>query len=142
MQIALQGYHLPAPVTQARLYQDQHLRTLPHRGWYTMALYVDGGNWEEHLVATKYHVASVLAPAVPNPDTEDEPGMTLEEESDDERVPNHLASVRNLTHQATHKTLLRPVTLDPPPKICRRKNVCPYAWQNLKKRYLAGGPLP
>ena len=49
-------------------------------------LYVDGGIAEENLAVTKCHVASVLAPAVTNPDTDDEPGMTSEEESEDERV--------------------------------------------------------
>ena len=71
---------------------------------------------EENLAATKCHVASVLAPAVSNPNTDGEPGMTSEEESEDERVPNHLVSVRTLTYQATHKKLLTPVTLDPTPK--------------------------
>ena len=46
-------------------------------------------------------------------DTDDEPSMTSEEESEDERVPNHLVSMRTLTYQATHKELLAPVTLDP-----------------------------
>ena len=54
-----------------------------------MALYLDGGMAEQNLVATKCHVVSVLAPAVPNPNTDDEPGMTSEEELEDERVPNH-----------------------------------------------------
>ena len=48
-------------------------------------------------------MASVLAMAVRNPNTDDEPGMTLEEESKDERVPNRLVSVHTLTYQATHK---------------------------------------
>ena len=77
---------------------------------------MDGGIAEENLAATKCHVASVLAPAVSNPNTDGEPGMTSEEESEDERVPNHLASVRTLTYQATHKKLLAPVTLDPTPE--------------------------
>ena len=64
-------------------------------------------------MATKCHVASALAPAVPSPDTADERSMTSEEESEDERVPNHLVSVRTLTYQATHKQLLAPVTMDP-----------------------------
>ena len=71
-----------------------------------MALYVDGGIAEENLVATKCHVGSVMAPAVSNPNTDDEPGRTSEQESEDERVPNHLASVRTLTYQAAHKKLL------------------------------------
>ena len=61
-------------------------------------------------------MASVLAPAVPNPDTDDEPSMTSEEDSEDERVPNHLASVRTLTYQATNEKLLAPVTHDPTPE--------------------------
>ena len=63
---------------------------------------MDGGSAEENLAATKCHVASVLAPAAPNPNTDGEPGLTSEDESEDERVPNHLASVRTLTYQATH----------------------------------------
>ena len=77
---------------------------------------MDGGIAEENLAATKCHVASVLVPAVPSPDTDDEPGMTSEEESEDEGGPNHLASVRTLIYQATHKNLLAPVTLDPTPE--------------------------
>ena len=42
--------------------------------------------------------------------------MTSEEESEDERVPNHLVSVRTLMYQATHKKLFAPVTLDPTPE--------------------------
>ena len=58
-------------------------------------------------------MAFVFAPAVSNPNMDDEPGMTSEEESEYERVPNHLASVRTLTYQVTHKELLAPVTFDP-----------------------------
>ena len=116
MEITLQGYHLPGPETKARRYQNDHLTALPQRGWSTVALYVDGGIAEENLAATKCHVASVLAPAVSNPNTDDEPGMTSEEESENERVPNRLASVRTLTYQVTHKKLLAPVTLDPTPE--------------------------
>ena len=116
MEITLQGYHLPGPETKACLYQNDRLTPLPQRGWSTVALYVDGGIAEENLAATKCHVAPVLAPAVSNPNTYGEPGMTSEEESDDEGVPNHLVSVRTLTYQATHKKLLVPVTLDPTPE--------------------------
>ena len=116
MEITLQGYHLPGPETKACLYQNDHLTPLPQRGWSTVALYVDGGIAEENLAATKCHVASVLAPAVSNPNTDGEPGMTSEEESEDERVPNPLASVRTLTYQAIHKKPLAPVTLDPTPE--------------------------
>ena len=116
MEITLQGYHLTGPETKARLYQNDRLSPLPQRGWSTVALYVDGGIAEENLAATKCHVASVLAPAVSNPNTDDEPGMTSEEESEDERVPTHLASVRTLTYQATYKKLLAPATLDPTPE--------------------------
>ena len=83
MEITLQGYHLPGPETKACLYQNDHLTPLPQRGWSTVALYVDGGIAEENLAATKCHVASVLAPAVSNPNTDGEPGMTSEEESED-----------------------------------------------------------
>ena len=79
------------------LYQNDHLTPLPQRDWSGVVLYVDGGIAEENLAATKCHVASVLAPAVPNPSTDDEPGMTSEEESEDDRVPNHLFLVRTLT---------------------------------------------
>ena len=88
MEIALQGYNVPGPDTKARLYQNDHLTPLPQRGWSTVALYVDGGIAEENLEATKCHVASALALAVPNPDTDDK--------SEDERVPSIL------TYQATH----------------------------------------
>ena len=47
----------------------------------------------ENWAATKCHVASFLAPTVPNPHTDDRPGMALEVDSEDERVPNHLISV-------------------------------------------------
>ena len=103
MEITLQGYHLPGPETKACLYQNDRLTPLPQRGWSTVALYVDGGIAEENLAATECHVASVSAPAVSNPNTDGEPGMTSEEESEDERVPNHLVSVRTLTYQAPHK---------------------------------------
>ena len=73
MEINLQGYHLPGPETKARLYQNDHLTPLSQQSWSTVALYVDGGIAEECWAATKCHVASVLAPAVPNPDTGDEP---------------------------------------------------------------------
>ena len=75
-----------------------------------------GGIAKENFAATKCHVASVLSPAVPNPDTDDESGMTSEEESEDEKMRNHLASVRTLTYQTTHKKLVAPVTLDPTPE--------------------------
>ena len=116
LEITLQGYHLPGPETKALLCQNDHLTSLPQRGWSTSTLYVDGGIAEENLAATKCHVASVLAPAVSNPNTDDEPGMTSEKESRDERLPNHLPSVRTLTYQETHKKLLAPVTLDPTPE--------------------------
>ena len=89
MEITLQGYHLPGTESKARLYQNDHLTPLPQRGWSTAALYVDCGIAEENLAATKCHVASVLAPAVAPPDADDEPGMTSEEESEDERVATH-----------------------------------------------------
>ena len=57
-------------------YQDDHVTPLPQRGSPKVALYVDGGIAAEILTAIKCHVASGLAPAVPNPDTDDEPGMT------------------------------------------------------------------
>ena len=142
MEITLQGYHLPGPETKARLYQNDHLTPLPQRGWSTVAPYVDGGIAEENLAVTKCHVASVLAPAVCNPNTDDEPGMTSEEESEDERVPNHLASVHTLTYQASIKNSLLPLLLTLPPKIWRRKNAPVHALRKLRKSYWVGGPLP
>ena len=91
-------------------------RPFLNMGWSTLALYVHGGIAEENLTATKCHVAFGLAPAVSNPNTDGEPGMTSEEESEDERVPNDLVSVRTLTYQETHKKLLAPVTLDSTPE--------------------------
>ena len=116
IEITSQGYHLPGPEPKVRLYQDDHLTPLPQQGWSTVALYVDGGIAEESLMDTKCHVASVSAPAVPNPHRYDAPGMTAEQELEDEREPNHLVSVRTLTYQATNKKLLAPVTLDPRPQ--------------------------
>ena len=142
MEITLQGYNLCGPETKARPYQNDHPIPLPQQGWSTVALYVDGGIAGEKLVATKCHVASVLAPAVTNPDTYDKPGMNSEEDSEGERVPNHLASVRTLRYQATHKKHLAPFTLDPTPKIWRRKNACVHALQKLRKSYWVGEPLP
>ena len=92
-EITLQGYHLPGPETKARLHHNDHLTPLPQRAWSTVALYLDGCIAEEDLVANKCHVASVFAPAVTNPDTDDDPGMTSEEESEDERVRNHYVRV-------------------------------------------------
>ena len=98
MEDTLQGYHLSGPETKALLYHNDHLTPVPQQSWSTVALYVDGGIAEENLAATKCHVAFVLAPAVPDPNRDDEPGMTSEEKSEDERVPNNLASVRTLTY--------------------------------------------
>ena len=142
MEITLQGYHLPGPETKARLYHNDHLTPLPQRGWSTVALYADSGIAEENLAATKCHVACFLAPAVSNSNTDDEPGMTSEEESEDERVPNHLVSVRTLTYQATHKKFLAPAILDLLPTIWRHNNACVHALRKLKRSYWVGGPLP
>ena len=139
MEITLQGYHLPGPETMARLYQNDHLTPLPQRGWSTVALYVDAGIAEENLADTKCHVASVLTPAVPNHNTDDEPGMTSEEELDDDRVPNHLLSVRTLTYQATHKKLLSPVTLDPTPKDLEAHKCVRSRIAKIEKELLGGG---
>ena len=138
MEITLQGYHLPGPETKVRLYQNDHLTPIPQGGWSTMALYVERGIAEENLAATKCHVAFVLAPAVPNPDTDDEPGMTSEEELEDERVPNHLASVRTLTYQATHKKLLAPVTLDPTPEDLEAQECVRSRIAKIEKELLGG----
>ena len=115
MEITLHGYHLHGPETKTCFYQNNRLTPLPQQGWSTVALYVDGGIAEENFAATKCHVASVLAPAVSNRNTDGEPFMISEEESEDERVPNHLVSGRTLTYQATHNKLLAPVTLDRTP---------------------------
>ena len=138
MEITLQGYHFPGPETKARLYQNDQLTPLPQRGWSTVALYVDGGIAEENLVTTKFHVASVLAPAVPNPDTDDEPGMTSEKESEDERVTNHLVSVRTLTYQATHKKIPAPLTLDPTPEDLEAQECVRSRIAKIEKELLGG----
>ena len=87
-------------------------------------------------------MASVLAPAVSNPNTDDEPGMTWEEESEDKRVPNHLVLVRTLTYQATHKKLLAPVTLDPTPEDLEAQECVRSGIAKIEKSYWVGGPLP
>ena len=138
MEITLQGYHLPGPETKVRLYQNDHLTPIPQGGWSTMALYVERGIAEENLAATKCHVAFVLAPAVANPDTDDKPGMTSEEELEDERVPNHLASVRTLTYQGTHKKLLTPVTLDPTPEDLEAQECVRSRIAKIEKELLGG----
>ena len=138
MEITLQGYHLPGPETKARFYQNDQLTPLPQQGRCTVALYVDGGIAEENLVATKCHLASVLAPAAPNPDTDGEPGMTSEEESEDERVPNHLASVRTVRYQATQKKLLAPVTLDPTPEDLEAQECMRSRIAKIEKELLGG----
>ena len=104
-----------------------------------MPLYVDEGLAEENWTATKCHVASPLAPAVPNPDMDDEPGMTSEEESEDERVPNHLVSVRNVTYQATHKKFIAPVTLDPTPEDLEAQECMRSRIAKIQKELLSGG---
>ena len=139
IEITLQGYHLPWPETKARLYQDDHLTPLPQRCWSTVALYVDGGLAEENLMATKCHVASVLAPTVPNPDTGDQPGITSEEQSEDERVANHLVWVRTLTYQVTHKKLLAPVTLDPTPEDLEAQECVRSRIAKIEKRVIGRG---
>ena len=142
MEITSQGYHLPGPESKARLYQDENLKPLPQLGWSTVALYMDGGIVEESLMATKSHVASVLASTIPNPDTDDERGVTLELESENESVANHFASVRTITYQATHKKLLAPVTLDPTPDDLEAQECVRSRIAKIQKRYWAGGPLP
>ena len=139
MEITLQGYHLPGPETKTRLYKDDHPTPLPQQGWSTVALYVDGGIAAEIVTATKCHVASVSAPAVPTPDTDDEPGMTSEEELEDERVPNHLVSLRTLTYQVTHKKLLAPVTLDHTPDDSEAQECVRSRIAKIEKELLRGG---
>ena len=116
MEVTLHGSHLAGPRTMARRHQDSYLRPLPQQKLSTVALYVDGGLVEEGLTATKCLVASVLAPGLANPDTNDQPGMTFEEESEDKTGPNHLVSVRSFTYQGTHKKFVALVTLDPTPE--------------------------
>ena len=100
---------------------------------------MDSGIAEENLAATKSHVASVLAPAVPKPDTDDNLGMTSEEVSEDERVPKHLASVRTLTYEATHKTLLAPITLYPTPDNLEAQECLRSRIAKIEKDLLGGG---
>ena len=103
-----------------------------------MAPYVDGGIAEKNLAATKCHVASVLAPAVSSPNTDGEPGMTSEEESDHERVPNHLVSLCTLTYQAIHKKLLAPVTLDPSPEDLEAQECVRSRIAKIEEEFLGG----
>ena len=138
MDITLQGYHFPGPETKACLYQNDGRTPLPQQGWATVALYLDVGIAMENLAATKCHVASVLAPAVSNPNTDDEPGMTSEEESEDEKVPNHLASVRTLRYQATHKNLLAPVTVDHTPEDLKAQECVRSRIAKIEKELLGG----
>ena len=143
MEIPLQGCPLPGPETKACLYQDDHLIPLPQRGWSTVALDVDIGIAEEDFTATKCHVASVLAPAVPNPDTDDEPGMTSEEESENERAPNHLVSVRTLTYCKRLEKLPAPVTLDPTPEDLEAQECARSHIAKIEKNLIGpGGALP
>ena len=138
MEVTLQGYHLSGPETKACLYQNDRLTSPPQRSWSTVALYVDGIIAKENLAAIKCHVASVLAPAVSNPNTDGEPGMTAEEESDDERVSNHWVSVRTLTYQATHKKVLAPVTLDPTPEDLEAQECVPSRIAKIEQELLGG----
>ena len=84
-------------------------------------------------------VASVSAPAVSDPNTDGEPGMTSEKGSQDEGVPDHLASVRTLTYQATHKKLLAPATLDPTPEDLEAQECVRSRIAKIEKELLGGG---
>ena len=106
-----------------------------------MALYVDRGLAEEGLTATKCHLTSVSAPA-PSPDRNGKPGMTSKEESEDERVPNHLVSVRSLTCQATHETIFTPVTLEVTPEDLKAQECVRSHIAKIEKELLCGGSLP
>ena len=139
MENTSQGYDLPGPETEAHLYQDDQLMPLLQRGWSTRALHVDDGIAEEDLVATKCHVASVLAPAVRDPDADEKPGMTSEDESEDARVPNQLVSVCTLTYQATNKKIPAPVTLEPRPNDFEAQECVRSRIAKMGKRLLGGG---
>ena len=139
MEFTLQGSHFPGPETKTRLYQDEHLTPLPQRRWSTVALYVDVGTAEENLAATKCHVASLLAALVPNPGTNDEPGITSEEELEAKRVLNHLVSVRTVTYEGTHKKLLTPVTLHPNPEDLDTQECVRLPIAKIEKGSLGGG---
>ena len=67
--------------------------------------------------------------------------MTSEEESEDERVPNHLVAVCSLTYQATHKKLLASITLDPTREDFEAQE-CDHALLKLRKTCWEEGPLP
>ena len=82
---------------------------------------------------------SFWSAAVPNPDTDDKPVMASEGESEDERVPNHLTSVRTLTYQAAHKKLLAPVTLDPTPEDLEAQECVCSCIAKIEKELLGGG---
>ena len=140
MEITSQRYNLPGPETKACLYQDDHLTPLLQRGWSTVAPSVGReGMAEENLAATKCHVAFVLTPAVPDPNTDDEPRMTSEEESGDEMVLNHLVSMRTLTCHATHKKILAPVTPDSTPEDLEAQECVCSRIAKIEKELLGGG---
>ena len=128
VEITLPGYHLPGPETKAHLYQNDDLTPSPQQGWATVALCVDGGIAEGNLAATKCHVASVLAPAVTNHDTDDEPGIW------------HRCSPSHVKRPIKNSSLLLLLTL--PSKIWGRKNACAHALRKLRKSFWVGGPLP
>ena len=100
---------------------------------------MDGVLAEENFTATKCHLASVLAPAVPIPDTDDELGIPPEEESEDERVPNHLVLVRTLTYQATHKKPFAPVTFEPVPEHLKAQGCVCSRIAKIEKELSGGG---
>ena len=83
----------------------------------------------------QYGVSPYLVPKLP-PD--DESGMTSEEESMNERVPNHLALVRTVTYQATDKRLLAPVTLDPTPEDLEAQECVRSRIAKIEKELLGG----
>ena len=71
--------------------------------------------------------------------TDDESGMTSEEESVHERVRNHLVCVRTLTYQASHKKLLAPHTLEPTPEDFQAQECVRSCIAKLKKSCWAVG---
>ena len=65
--------------------------------------------------------------------------MTSKEDSEDERVPNHLVSVRTLTYQATYENILAAVTIDPTPDDFEAQECVHSRIAEIEKEVLGGG---
>ena len=100
---------------------------------------MEGGIAEDNTAATKWYLASIVRPAVPNPDTDDERRITSEEESKDERLPNDLVSERTLTYQGTQRKILAPVTVDTTTKDLKAQDCVRSRFAKIQKELLGGG---